>query len=231
VLDFTRFRIFTFDCYGTLIDWETGILAALRPILARHNVQLADETVLELYGELEAEAESGPYRSYRDVLESVARGIGARLGFTSSDAEAKALPESLKDWRPFPDTVAALRQLAARFQLAIISNIDDDLFVYTAPLLGAPLAHVITAQQVRSYKPSHNNFQVALERIGLPKDQVLHVAQSLFHDVEPARALGLASVWVNRRAGREGAGATRRSHAQPDLEVPDLRTLAALATG
>lgn len=226
--NFRQFRVLTFDCYGTLIDWESGILAALRPLLAAHGKSLADDKLLELYGELEAEAEAGEYQRYRKILERVAHGVGKRLGFEASEQEARALPESLKQWPPFPDTVATLRKLKTRYKLAIVSNTDDDLFAQTARLLEVPFDWVITAQQAGSYKPSHNNFKLALERIALPPEQVLHCAQSVYHDVVPARALGLATVWVNRR-GAKGGGATKAAQGEPDLEVPDLKTLAELA--
>ena len=229
MLDFRRYRVLTFDCYGTLIDWESGILAALRPLVAAHGKSQADEKLLELYGELEAELEAGAYLPYRKVLEEVARGVGKRLDFETSEQEARSLPESLKRWPPFPDTVAALRKLKTRYQLAIISNTDDDLFADTARLLQVPFDHVITAQQAGSYKPSHRNFQLALDRIALPPAQVLHCAQSVYHDVVPARALGLSTVWVNRRAGKQGEGATKAAQGEPDLVVPDLKTLAELA--
>ena len=228
MLDIGRFRVLTFDCYGTLIDWESGILGALRPLLAAHGISLTDDKLLELYGELEAEAEAGDYQPYRKVLEAVARGFGRRLGFEPTEEEAKSLPESLKNWQPFPDTVAALQKLKRRFKLAIVSNVDDDLFAATARRLEVPFDWVITAQQAGSYKPSHRNFKLALERIGLPPAQVLHVAQSIYHDIIPARELGLATVWVNRR-GPKGGGATKAARGQPDLEVPDLKTLAEMA--
>ena len=134
-----------------------------------------------------------------------------------------------RSWKPFPDTVAALKKLKSRYKLAIISNTDDDLFADTARLLEVSFDWVITAQQAGSYKPSHHNFKLALERIALPPEQVLHVAQSIYHDIVPARELGLATVWVNRRAGKHGEGATKAAQGQPDLEVPDLKTLAEMA--
>ena len=128
MLDFSRFRVLTFDCYGTLIDWETGIFSALRPILAAHGKTLDDAEFLRTYSELEAEAEAGEYFSYREVLQSVVRGFGEELGFSPSVAEVESLPESLANWQPFPDTVAGLRKLKRHYALAIMSNIDDDLF-------------------------------------------------------------------------------------------------------
>jgi hypothetical protein len=127
MLAFDRFRVLTFDCYGTLIDWETGIFSALRPILASHGKALADSALLDLYSELEAESEQGDFQPYREVLQSVVRGFGQRLGFVPTAAEMSSLPESLSNWRPFSDTVPALLELKKRYQLAVISNVDDDV--------------------------------------------------------------------------------------------------------
>ncbi|HEX5506558.1 MAG TPA: haloacid dehalogenase type II [Thermomicrobiales bacterium] len=226
MLAFDRYTHLTFDCYGTLIDWERGILATLRPLLARHDAMLTDDQILELYGEFEAAAEAGPYQPYRDVLAAVVDGFGARLGFNPTAAERDALAASVGDWPAFPDTVDALHALARRYRLAILSNVDDDLFAGSARRLGVDFAAVITAQQVGSYKPDRRNFRAALARLGVPADRVLHVAQSLFHDIAPAKDLGLATLWVNRRHDRPGFGATPPATARPDLEVPDLRTLA-----
>jgi 2-haloacid dehalogenase len=231
MLDFDRFTHLSFDCYGTLIDWETGILAALRPVLERHGVAVSDEQTLELYGKLESAAERAPYRRYHDVLATVMDGFGARLGFAPATEERASLAASVGDWPPFPDTVEALRALARRFRLVILSNIDDDLFARSARHLGVDFAAVITAEQVGSYKPDPRNFRTLLERLDIPPDRLLHVAQSLFHDVAPANALGLTTVWVNRRHDRPGSGATPPTTAHPDPEVPDLQTLAHLTSG
>jgi 2-haloacid dehalogenase len=229
MLDFNRFQVLTFDCYGTLIDWESGIFSALRPILAAHHKTTTDSALLEIYADLEARAEQGEFRSYREVLQSVVRGFGERLGFTPTASEVRSLPESLARWEPFPDTVAALRKLQTRYQLAIISNVDDDLFASTAPQLEVAFDHVITAQQAHAYKPSLKIFNMALERIGTMPGQVLHCGQSIYHDVIPAKSLGIATVWVNRPSPRPGAGAAKAASGQPDLEVPNLTTLANLA--
>jgi 2-haloacid dehalogenase len=226
MLDFSRFEVVSFDCYGTLIDWETGIFSALRPILTAHGKTLTDAQLLELYGELEAKAEQGDFRPYREVLQAVVRGFGAQFGFAPSEDEIRALPESLARWQPFPDTVEALRELKNRYRLAIISNVDDDLFATTAPKLGADFDHVITAQQARAYKPSPAIFKLAQERIGIAADRWLHVAQSVYHDVVPARSLGIATVWVNRPSLRAGVGAVKAAAGAPDLEVSSLATLA-----
>jgi 2-haloacid dehalogenase len=229
--DFSSIRIITFDCYGTLIDWESGILCAFRPILSSHGIELTHADILGLYSELEADAEAGEFRSYREVLRSVVRGLGERLGFQASVAEQNSLPDSLASWQPFPDTVAALRQLHARFQLGIISNVDDDLFAATAPQLQTDFNFVTTAAQGRAYKPSHKIFQLAQRRIGVPVTQWLHAGQSLYHDVVPAKALGIATAWVNRASARPGAGAAKRASAEPDAKVATLQELADLVIG
>jgi 2-haloacid dehalogenase len=229
MLDFSRFKILTFDCYGTLIDWESGIFSALRPILSAHGKSASDAALLELYGELEAKAEEGEFHCYRDVLQSVVRGFGERLGFSPYDDEVNSLPESLQGWLPFADTVRSLERLKTRFQLAVISNVDDDLFAASARRLQVKFDHVITAQQAGCYKPGMKIFNLALERIGIPPQHVLHCGQSIYHDVIPAQSLGISSVWVKRPSPRTGVGAVKAASGQPDLEVPNLETLANLA--
>jgi 2-haloacid dehalogenase len=223
-LDFDQFKVITFDCYGTLIDWESGLLAAIRPILRAHGMNLSDVQILQVYSELEPK-EQNPYRRYREVLSNVVRGFGERLRFSVSDAEAESLPESLKNWLPFPDTNAALRRLKTKYKLAIISNTDDDFFAATSRHLGIKFDEVVTAEQARYYKPSLAPFELALRRLGLPREQVLHAGQSVHHDVLPAKSLGLATVLVVRR----GFGATIPAEGEADLRVPDLQTLAKLA--
>jgi len=229
MLDFSRFEILSFDCYGTLINWEAGILAALYKVLSGHRKSVDDARLLALYGEFEASAEQGPFRSYREVLQSVVRQFGNELGFTPTDAETRSLPESLGTWRPWPDTVSALRQLKTRYRLAILSNVDDDLFAATRPQLRVEFDEVITAQQGQAYKPSLKLFELALKRIQAPAHRVLHVGQSIYHDVIPARSLGLATVWVNRPSARPGAGAVKAVEAKADLTVQSLAELATLA--
>jgi 2-haloacid dehalogenase len=228
VLDFDRYSVLTFDCYGTLIDWESGILGALKPIFANRGVSVSDNELLERYGEIEVQLETGAFKPYRQILREAVAGLGLRYNFSPTATEMDTLPNSLQYWQPFPDSVKALKRLKKNYKLAIISNVDEDLFSASAKHLEVPFDHVITASQVKSYKPSHNNFERALERIGLPREQVLHVAQSIYHDVIPARALGISSAWVNRRKGLSGSGATLPAEGRPDLEVPDLRSLADL---
>lgn len=229
-IDFTNYDALTFDCYGTLIDWETGLLNALRPILAAHAIDRDDDALLESYGRYEMALEAGPYLTYRDVLAGVLRKLGEELGFSPTEEELQAFSGSVVDWPAFEDTADALRQLKRQFRLGVITNCDDDLFAASNPRLGVEFDWIITAQQARSYKPNLRGFELAFERIEVPGERILHVAQSLFHDHVPAKQIGMSSVWIDRRAGREGSGASPAANVQPDLTVPDMRTFADLAT-
>jgi 2-haloacid dehalogenase len=230
MLNWNEFRVLTFDCYGTLIDWESGILDALKPVFIAHQVKISQDDALELFGELES-AQELDYKRYRNVLENVLREMGARLGFTPSEAEVKAFGQSVADWEPFPDTVDALFALKQKYKLVVLSNVDDDLFAFSAKKLQVAFDDVITAQQCGSYKPSLNNFRIAEKRVGVAKNEWLHVAQSLFHDIAPAREMGLHTVWVNRRWNKQGGGATPPTNAIPDVEVRSLRELMELVSG
>jgi 2-haloacid dehalogenase len=228
-MSFESVRLITFDCYGTLIDWENGMLAALRPLLSRDGPSVSDLQILELYGEIEAGLEAGPYLPYRQVLTQAARELGRRVGVEISAEESSVFAESLTRWEPFIDTVPALESLAKRFRLGIISNVDDDLFAATRKKLAAvEFDFVVTAQQMQSYKPSYRNFEEAIRRSGLSKDEILHAGQSLYHDIAPANALGIQNVWVNRPSIRPGSGAARPGTATPNYEVRSLAELAAL---
>jgi 2-haloacid dehalogenase len=230
-IDFTAFDALTFDCYGTLIDWETGILNGLRPVLDAHGVERDDNALLEAYARHEAALEAGPYLGYRDVLAGSLRALGHDHGFEPSQAELETFSRSVGDWPAFPDSAAALERLRRRFRLGVITNCDDDLFALSNRRLEGDFEWVITAQQARGYKPGLRGFELAFERIEVPRERILHVAQSLFHDHVPAKRLGMTTVWINRRHGREGFGATPPADAQPDLTVADMQTFAELATG
>ncbi|HJP89985.1 MAG TPA: haloacid dehalogenase type II [Candidatus Limnocylindrales bacterium] len=229
-LDFDDFDWLTFDTYGTLIDWETGILAAIRPILEAHGVDAGDDDgVLGAFARHEAEIEAGPYKRYREVLGEVLTQMLGHFGQTPTPEEVARFGGSVADWPAFPDSGAALARLQTRFKLGVITNCDDDLFAASEARLGIKFDMVVTAQQAKRYKPNPRGFELAFERIGLPPARILHVAQSLFHDHVTAKRMGLRTVWVNRRAGREGGGATPAADATPDLTVPDMATLAAVA--
>lgn len=223
MLDFTQVNALTFDCYGTLIDWEAGILQAVRPVLSVHGVRTTEERILETYARLEADEESEPYKPYREVLRNVMGRLGREFECEFIDRECDRLPESIRRWPAFPDTGAALSRLARRFTINIISNVDDDLFQWTLPRLGVSVNRFVSAQLCRSYKPAHRNFNVMLALLDLPRERVVHVAQSLHHDIAPARTLGLSTVWINR-AGRHRA--TLPADARPHMECPGLEALA-----
>lgn len=218
-----QYDIVTFDCYGTLIDWESGIAGAFA-----RETGLERDAVLRAYAAIEPEVEHDHYRPYREVLAETATRVvaaGAQgAGGRAQGAEAHSgafLAESLPEWKPFPDTNAALERLRdAGHQLGILSNVDDDLLTATLRHFTVTFDLIITAQQVRSYKPAHRHFLSARERIG--SRRWLHAAQSNFHDIVPANALGIPSAWVNRR------GETALPNGIPLYEVRDLAGLAEL---
>jgi len=211
--------ILTFDCYGTLIDWEGGIADAFAAEAGREGVTLDRRAVLAAYATIEPIVESEAFRSYRDVLTETARRVATRVGWRLQANRASFLADSLPRWRPFPDTGPALERLSeAGWRLAILSNVDDDLLAATLRFFPVSFAFTVTAQQVRSYKPAHGHFRAARERIG--SDRWIHAAQSYFHDVIPARSLGIVTAWVNRKG-----------EVPPDAEGADItiRTMADLA--
>lgn len=225
------FDALSFDCYGTLVDWETGIVRALRWVFARSAEAWSDEQLLTSYGRHEAavEAAAGSHRPYRAVLGEVTGALASDLGVKLTGSELGVLARSLPNWPVFDDTVPALQSLGRRYRLAVLSNVDDDLFAASQQRLETQFDWVVTAQQVGSYKPSQRNFEALVDAVSVPPERLLHVAQSLYHDIAPARRHGLSTVWVNRRAGVAGSGATPPSQARADLEVPDLQTLVRLA--
>ena len=226
-MDFGRFEWLSFDCYGTLVDWESGICTAVHDVLESHGMRISRAEILDLYADLEPRAQaSETFLEYRCVLRNVMGMIATELGFRCAGSEADALADSLPGWPVFGDVKNALDALKAHYRLAVISNVDDDLFRGTAQALDVDFDVVVTAQQAGSYKPSLNNFEIAAARMAVGHRAWLHVAESLFHDIGPANRLGISSVWVNRA---DRGGATRRTGAVADLVVPDLATLAAIA--
>ena len=229
------FDALSFDCYGTLIDWEAGIATVLREWAARRGLGLDDETLLTAYASHEAEAErSHPGDIYPLVLERAMRGLGAQLGAEVTDADAAALGRSVPDWPAFDDSPGALALLAERFKLIILSNVDRKSFTASNKRLGVQFTAVVTAQDVGSYKPADRNFDALLaeaRRVGVREGKLLHVAQSLFHDHVPAKRAGLPTVWINRRHDRSGWGATPEPTAAvtPDWEFPSMADFAAAA--
>ncbi|MFQ5806363.1 MAG: haloacid dehalogenase type II [Phycisphaerae bacterium] len=233
-MDFRNVDALTFDCYGTLIDWEQGILDVLEPWAQRYGLGVSNDELLASFGDFESEHEAAtPRKLYPEILQAVFMDIARRYGVDPEPEEARAFARSVRAWPAFEDSAAALRCLKQHHKLAIISNIDRASFAHSQAKLGVEFDAVITAQDVGSYKPDRRNFEYAFERLkelGVERDGILHVAQSLFHDHEPAKALGLRTVWINRRAGRAGWGATRppRGEVRPDLVVSDMAALVAV---
>jgi 2-haloalkanoic acid dehalogenase type II len=215
------FDIITFDCYGTLIDWEGGIMNAFQSEAARDGVTLEGEQIITAYSAEEPVVESGAYRLYREVLAETACRVGSRLGWEISTVRASFLAQSLPEWKPFADTNPALERLARKFQLGILSNTDDDLLTGTRRHFNVEFDLIVTAQQVKSYKPGLAHFNEAIGRAS--GRRLLHAAQSYFHDVVPATTLGIPVVWVNRKAERPYGGGPLPTHEVRDLtELADL---------
>jgi len=229
------FEALSFDCYGTLIDWEAGIAAVLTPWASTRGLDLGREDLLAAYARHEAQAESEhPAEPYPGILARSIRALGAELGAQVSDADARALARSVPDWPAFPDSHDALTSLGERYQLIILSNVDRESFAASGRRLGVTFTAVLTAQDVGSYKPSPRNFDALLaetRRLGVAEGGLLHAAQSLFHDHIPARQAGLPTVWINRRHGRPGWGATPAPAVPvtPDWKFGSLRAFAEAA--
>jgi len=204
------FQALSFDCYGTLIDWERGILTALQPL--RERIRVSDEDLLEAYGAAELEIEQEhPSLVYSQLLEKVHAALCDRYGVDESELEAAKFGASVGEWPAFPDSVEALRYLKEHFKLVILSNVDRLSFAGSNRRLGIDFDYIFTAQDIGSYKPDLRNFEYLLAKLGengVGKGQLLHVAQSLFHDHVPANRIGIASAWIDRRHDREGGGAT-----------------------
>ena len=204
------FKALSFDCYGTLIDWETGITSALRPLAERSGK--SPEQLLEAYGPIEHDLEeTHPGMRYSELLGKIHERLCDDFGVDRDEREAAAFGESVGDWPAFPDSAEALTYLKGQFQLVILSNVDRRSFVGSNHRLGVEFDFIFTAEDIGSYKPSLRNFEYMLERLGeagIGKDGLLHVAQSLFHDHIPANRLQIASAWIDRRHGKQGSGAT-----------------------
>jgi 2-haloacid dehalogenase len=232
-MDLTDFEALSFDCYGTLIDWEAGLSAVLVPWARAHGLSLTEEQLLAGYSGTEAAVEAEhPADRYPDVLARSLRVLGAELGAEVSDEEEARLAGSVPDWPAFADSHDALLALGERFKLIILSNVDRASFAGSNARLGVEFASIITAQDVGSYKPSQRNFDALTSeaaRLGIGPGKLLHVAQSLYHDHVPAKRAGLPTVWINRRHDRPGWGATPEPAAPvtPDWEFPSMAAFAA----
>ncbi|MQA92245.1 MAG: haloacid dehalogenase type II [Gemmatimonas sp.] len=232
------FTTLTFDCYGTLIDWEKGILGELRPWAIRHGVIATDETLLDVFAGIESVCQQeSPTARYPQILEEVLGRIARRYSVELDEGEGAEFGRSVGRWPAFPDSAEALRYLRGRYKLVILSNVDRESFAMSEERLGVTFDRVITAQDVGSYKPDIRNFKYLLDDLGqslqVRPEQILHTAQSLYHDIVPAQSLGLRTMWINRRRGKDGWGATPKpdgsaEESTPDWEVGNMAEFAAL---
>lgn len=216
----TNFDALSFDCYGTLIDWETGIARHLARLQLSDGTSPDPEALLATYADMEAAAEREfPSDRYPDILSRSLQNTGTALGIDVSDEAARAFGASIPGWPAFPDSASALKRLSRRYKLIILSNVDRTSFAASNAKLGVRFDAVLTAEDIGSYKPDPRNFEALLQRLdqeSIPRNRLLHVAQSLFHDHVPAKAIGLPTVWINRRFEKTGTGVT------PDV-APDVR--------
>jgi 2-haloacid dehalogenase len=219
VLRKENYKTLSFDCYGTLIDWENGILGYLQPLLDNYDVHVIDDWLLAYYAEAEPKIQALG-GSYSSVLARILEQLGNRLGFSPSEEAVAGFGAAIEYWPPFPDTRAALKSLRADFQLVALSNIDDALFQLSASLMGDPFTRVITAEQIGAYKPDPRMFEALINQAEGP---ILHVAQSRFHDIVPASAMGLDTVWINRPS----LGAAKSVDADPTWTFDSMQSFAA----
>lgn len=216
------YSVLTFDCYGTLIDWETGIFDALRPLVERSDIPVDREKVLETFARHESaqEAET-PTMKYSDLLTVVHRRIAAEWGTKTTFDEDQRFGLSVPDWPAFSDTPDALKYLSQHYMLVILSNVDRRSFAASNERLGIQFDAIYTAEDIGSYKPSLKNFEYMIDKLaerGITKNQILHTAQSLFHDHLPANRVGLASAWIDRRHNKNGYGATSVPEQLPNFD-------------
>jgi 2-haloacid dehalogenase len=208
----TDFKALTFDCYGTLVDWESGMIEALKPLTSKTSRTLMRDEILEAHARHESSQQvQTPAKVYRDLLATVYRRLGEEWGLPTGWSDCVAYGRSVRNWPVFADTVASLHYLKRHYKLAILSNVDNESFSFSNEKLGVDFDAVYTAEDCGSYKPSARNFEYMLAKlktIGIEKHQILHTAESLFHDHATANEQGLASCWIHRRHGQESSGAT-----------------------
>lgn len=229
MMDLTQFKALTFDCYGTLIDWETGISALVMPWMQATHPQITLDQLLITFAEIEAKHEQlRPALLYPEVLRRTWQDIEQTYGLEPDVQHAERFARSVGAWPPFADTVSSLVYLKRFYRLGILSNVDNASLEQSKRTLEVPIDVTVTAEDVGSYKPDLAHVEEALRRfaaLGITKRDMLHVAQSKHHDITPTNAIGLANVWVNRRHGKRASGATLAAEAEPGLTVTSLAQL------
>lgn len=229
MIDFSRFKLLTFDCYGTLIDWDSSISDLVAPWLREIGTQVPPDLVVSTFALMQAKhQQTRPALLYPEVLRRSWRDIEEQFGWDENADRAEAFARSVPHWRPFADTIESLRSLRRHFALAILSNVDNASLAGTLAMLDVPFLFTVTAEDVGSYKPGQPHFDTAIAAAaqhGISKSEILHVAQSKHHDIAPGNQFGLTTVWVNRRHGKKGTGATLAATATPTLTVNSLAEL------
>jgi putative hydrolase of the HAD superfamily len=229
----TDFKVLTFDCYGTLVDWESGMVEALKPLVAKVGRALTRVKILEAHARHEsAQQLATPAKLYSDLLAVVHKRLAETWEVPVTWDECVAYGQSIRDWPDFPDSAAALKYLKQHYELVILSNVDNRSFAFSNEKLGVEFDAVFTAEDIGSYKPSPRNFEYMLEKLsarGIAKEQILHTAESLFHDHGPANDFGLATCWIHRRHEQGGFGATMNPGKIPhtDFRFTSMAELAA----
>lgn len=218
----TGFKALTFDCYGTLIDWESGMIEALKPLTERAGRALTRDAILEAHARHESEQQAQtPAKVYRELLATVYRRLAEEWRVSVSWDECVAYGRSVRNWPPFPDSAEALAYLKRHYRLVILSNVDNESFAASNEKLGVAFDAIYTAEDAGSYKPSDRNFDYMLAKLkslGIGKGDILHTAESMFHDHAPANRLGLASCWIFRRFEKQGFGATMHPGTMPTCQ-------------
>ena len=224
--DFRKYRAVTFDCYGTLIDWDAGVTTILASWTVKVGLRLSMDDLLGQFANAQRFHQlTKPFKPYRQVLADAFADIARANGHPADTEDLAAFSRSVGTWPPFSDTVRILRQLKKKYVLGVMSNVDDESFSATHKLLGGLIDEVVTAEQVRSYKPAAPHFEEMLKRLagrGISNKEVLHVAQSRFHDVEPGNRLSLKTIWIDRHSQKRGRGITISSRAKPAYRFESL---------
>lgn len=218
----TDFKALTFDCYGTLIDWESGMVEGLKPLTSRLDTPLSRDEILEAHARHESSQQKWtPARLYFDLLPIVYKRLAEEWGLSATLQECAAYGQSVKNWPAFSDSAGALQYLKKHYKLVILSNVDNTSFAGSNEKLQVDFDAIYTAEDVGSYKPSDRNFEYMLEKLsvlGIEKQDILHTAESMFHDHVPGKRHGLASCWIYRRHNKSGFGATMNPGALPDVD-------------
>ena len=218
----TDFTTLTFDCYGTLIDWETGMIDGLKPLAEKIGTEVSRDQILEIHARHESSQQAQtPAKRYSDLLATVYRRIAEEWGIPATWDECLAYGNSVKNWPAFSDSAGALQYLKKHYKLVILSNVDNTSFAASNEKLQVEFDAIYTAEDIGSYKPSDRNFDYMFDKLkslGVERGDILHTAESMFHDHGPANRHGLASCWIYRRYDQEGFGATMNPGEMPKVD-------------